>query len=170
MTHTWTLYGSGRHEHADWALLHEHTRDWPAAWTDTGGFHLEPMPATPPATTHLWAFTRHRWLRVRLDVPYWWAAVLTLDVEFPLPWTRNDKKIEPTVAWIRHWEPNDDRVKQYRGTANVLGRREHVRLLPHLPLCAPFVGHKDDLPSELLPDPVVTPMPDDEVEDAATGG
>ena len=101
------------------------------------------MPATAPATTHLWAFTTHQWLRVRIDVPYWWAAVLTLDVEFALSrpqeetspsWTRKEIS-PPTVVWVRHWEPNDDRIKQYVGPADVLGRHDHVHARPprHVP-------------------------------------
>lgn len=169
MSSTWTLHGSGRREHSEWALLHHHTRDWTAAWADTGGFHVEPMPATAPATTHLWAFTTHQWLRVRIDVPYWWAAVLTLDVEFALSrpqeetspsWTRKEIS-PPTVVWVRHWEPNDDRIKQYVGPADVLGRHDHVQLLPPLPLCAPFLGHQNSLPAKCRRNIDISPLPDD---------
>ena len=73
----WTLHGSGRNDHDQWQRLHQHTHDWTAAWADNEGFHLEPMPTEAPNATHLWAWTTGSWLRVRLDVPHWWAAMLT---------------------------------------------------------------------------------------------
>ncbi|MGW9307765.1 hypothetical protein ACWGPQ_07115 [Saccharomonospora azurea] len=164
MSAAWILRGSGRQNHAAWTQLHQHTRGWTAAWADTSGFHLEPMPTTAPATTHLWAFTTHQWLRVRIDVPYWWAAALTLDTEFNLPWTRMPTSA-PTVVRVRHWNSDDNRIKQYTGPAGVLGHHEHVQLLPHLPLCAPFLGHQDSLPPEYRKDIDVSPLPDDADED-----
>ncbi len=106
-------------------------------------------------------------------MPYWWAAVLTLDVEFALSrpqeetspsWTRKEIS-PPTVVWVRHWEPNDDRIKQYVGPADVLGRHDHVQLLPPLPLCAPFLGHQNSLPAKCRRNINVSPLPDDADEE-----
>lgn len=160
MSADWILHGSGRQDRTAWPRLHQHTQGWTAAWTDTSGFHLEPMPTTVPTTTHLWAFTTHQWLRVRVDVPYWWAAALTLDTAFALNWKPMSIPA-PVVVRVHHWNPNDERINQYIGPADVLGHHNHVQLLPHLPLCAPFLGHQKSLPPEYLEGIDVNPLPYD---------
>ena len=55
----------------------------------------------------------------------------------------------------------DDRIKQYVGPADVLGRHDHVQLLPPLPLCAPFLGHQNSLPAKCRRNINVSPLPDD---------
>jgi hypothetical protein len=144
---TWNLYGSTRHSHDGWSQLHDFAHDWTAAWADNDGFHLDPMPGTVPLATHLWAWTTGRWLRVRIDTPYWWAALLTVGPSVDLPWQR--KEIEkPRIDASLHWSKKDGRVQQYRGSDGVLDGKA-VQLIVNRPTTAPFIGWPDSLPEEL---------------------
>lgn len=150
MNTDWTLHGSGRRHRDTWAHLHETTRGWTAAWADHHGFHLDTMPAEIPATTHLWAWTTGRWLRVRIDTPHWWAAVLTPDdIGTGESWT--PKNVEtPQIHPVLHWNHEDKRVQQSRrrGIGDVFDH-DAIQLIPLRPSTAAFLGSRDSLPHHL---------------------
>lgn len=139
---TWTLHGTGRRTRDQWPLLHRHTDTWTAAWADITGFHLTTMPAHMPTTTHLWAWTSHHWLRVRIDHDRFWAALLTENAPNPDPalWSETSEDVgAPYTTRFRNWS-NDREAKQYRGDQGVLGRDDQLQLIPLRPTTAPFIG------------------------------
>lgn len=50
-----------------WSQVHALARGCQAAWTDYAGFRIDPVPETCPPTSHLWAWSTDRWLRIRPD-------------------------------------------------------------------------------------------------------
>ncbi|SDQ35302.1 hypothetical protein [Actinopolyspora saharensis] len=148
MSTPWTLHGSTRRDHDEWKHLHELTHGWTAAWADNHGFHLDAVPAEPPATTHLWAWTTGRWLRARIDAPHWWAVVLAVgDTTIEPSWRREVTDL-PEVSPVLHWAATDGRIRQYRGADGVLDQDTHIQLVPHRRTTAPFIGTRDSLPGE----------------------
>jgi hypothetical protein len=144
---TWYLHGSGRRTADDWRLLRSLNGDWDASWADVKGFHLEPMPSTPPITTHLWAWSGQRWLRVRVDGTNWWAALLTSGepVAGDL-WTDREEVPEPPITNLRHWHLDDGQVHQFRGNDELLNREDFIQLIPLRPTTAAFIGHASTRP------------------------
>ncbi|MBA8825284.1 hypothetical protein FHX42_002635 [Saccharopolyspora lacisalsi] len=138
----WTLRGTGRRDADTWNQLHAVTESWTAAWADVEGFHLETMPATPPVTTHVWAWSTGRWLRVRIDGAHWWAALLANNNEQEDDlWTTSESIAEPSITPLRHWMPDEGQVKQYRGSDNVLGEHSMIQITPLRRTTAAFLGH-----------------------------
>lgn len=144
MTNTWTLRGTGRRPSDEWVALHRQTNDWTAAWADVSGFQLQAMPPQRPTTTHLWAWSRHQWLRVRIDHQHWWAALLTegdIDVD-PEMWRSEEPVPNTTVHRIRNWH-NEREAKQFKGSTLLTGEEGHVefvQLVPLRPMTAVFIG------------------------------
>jgi hypothetical protein len=145
----WTLLGSGRRANTDWVALGEALPDVTAAWADLDGFHISSLPPTAPLSTHLWAWAPGLWLRVRLDQPHWWAALLrasapttacTLWQQQTLP----DVAIEP----ILHWPPSAGQIAQRRiSPEHALATFQMAQLTPLLPGTATFLGTADTLSS-----------------------
>ncbi|WP_017975261.1 hypothetical protein [Actinopolyspora halophila] len=158
MSTTWTLYGSQRRSSRDsWEQLHRLTQNWTAAWADNNGFHLTDMPAETPVTTQLWAWTTGAWLRVRLDPPHWWAALLScadngiescLDNDPDIAWCREHVE-QPRITSVLHWNSTDKRIQQLRSTNAALLDHDTVQLVPlrstH-PTTATFIGSRESLP------------------------
>ena len=143
---SWTLHGSGRHKRTDWTTLHELTNGWQAAWADTSGFHHSSLPARLPATTHLWAWTTQRWLRVRVDADHWWASLLTTQPDTTPLWSASTTIDHVVVAPLRNWGHTQDgqpdrRIKQYRGDPGALHDHAWIGLVPTLARTGQFVGH-----------------------------
>lgn len=145
---TWFLHGSGRRSADDWRQLRSLAVDWDASWADVAGFHLEPMPATPPITTHLWAWTANRWLRVRIDGSDWWAALLTSgEPVIGDLWTDPEEVPEPPITKLRHWHSeHDGQVGQFRGNEEILNRDDFIKLTPLRQTTAAFIGHNSTHP------------------------
>lgn len=164
MSSRWHLHGSARRHHDEWAQLHAITENWQATWFDNTGLNLRIMPSTPPATSHLWAWASRRWLRVRIDVPHWWAAILSPDL-LPVPdhWKIEDDLDVPRVGSVRHWGAEDGRTMQYRGNADLRGQ-ETIQLLPYLATTSPFIGTQDTLTDDLRP------LLDQDLREADRGG
>ncbi|MEW1734430.1 hypothetical protein AB0346_00570 [Nocardia beijingensis] len=148
MTPTATLHATGPRTSTDW---HHLTRTpMNAAWADTDGFHLtDHIPATPPHTTHLWAWIRHHWLRLRIDHPHWWGAALTLDTaptgEIWLP--DPEPVYHLTVTPILHWPPGAGEIQQRRLTpTDALTRNRMIALTPTRADTATFYGTTDTHP------------------------
>ncbi|MGP4020996.1 hypothetical protein [Saccharopolyspora sp. 5N708] len=139
---TWFLHGTGQRTASEWSMLQSFAAGWEASWADVAGFHLEPMPAQRPVTTHLWAWSQNRWLRVRIDGAYWWAALLSSgDSVVGEPWTEQEKVPEPTTADIRHWHLGSDRqARQFRGNTEILDRDDFFQLVPLRQTTAAFIG------------------------------
>ncbi|SDK57333.1 hypothetical protein SAMN04487819_11099 [Actinopolyspora alba] len=158
MRTSWTLHGSGRRRLDDgWAGLHRMAEDWTAAWSDNDGFHLEVMPERAPVTTQLWAWTTRKWLRVRLDPPHWWAAVLRYESEqdggedlVEESWSADDVA-QPRIDRVLHWDSNDKRIQQLRSPNERPFDHEIFRLVPlrSRPTTATFIGGKDSVPQSL---------------------
>ncbi|WP_277675960.1 hypothetical protein [Saccharopolyspora rectivirgula] len=152
MSTDWNLYGSGRRHRDEWAQLHQATRGWAAAWADNRGFHLDAMPAEPPAATHLWAWAPGRWLRARIDTPHWWAALLTPDSTgiSKSVFSIDETVPRPRVNHVLPWSHRDRRVQHYRcgGSSDVLGQ-DTVQLVPLRPTTGVFIGALDSLPTHL---------------------
>lgn len=147
-TPAWTLHGSGRRSHDTWHELHQITHGWTAAWADTTGFHLEPMPTEPPLATHLWAWTTEKWLRVRLDTPHWWAGILTpTPDEIDSSWNRETIE-KPDISDVLHWNNDDGRIQHFRDTHGILDQ-DFIQLVPLRHTTAPFLGHRDSRPHSL---------------------
>ncbi|MBE9375297.1 hypothetical protein IQ251_12665 [Saccharopolyspora sp. HNM0983] len=140
----WILFGSGRRAHDDWADLHALTSDWTAAWADNTGFHWEAMPVGAPNATHLWAWTTGRWLRARLDVPHWWAALLSTDPLDTGPGWTPTSVAPPRVDTVLHWQKGDSRVAAQKATPE-----ESLQLQIECPSAAPFLGAIASLPQAL---------------------
>ncbi|MDI2029510.1 hypothetical protein QFW96_12845 [Saccharopolyspora sp. TS4A08] len=143
MSTNWQLIGSGKRRHDQWRDLVTITSGCTAAWADNNGFHQEPFPEDPPATSHLWGWRAGTWLRVRLDTPHWWAAVLTLENLVLPEWTTRSIP-EPSIQAVVHWKKRDKRTKQYRGTSGLLGG-DSIQLVPDVAVPAPFIGTSDTL-------------------------
>ncbi|MGW1677941.1 hypothetical protein [Saccharopolyspora sp. NPDC002376] len=143
---TWHLYGTGRRTADNWPRLHSVAAAWDAGWADMNGFHLEPMPGRPPVATHLWAWTAQRWLRVRIDGTNWWAALLTSG-EAPVEdlWTKHEGVPKPPSTKLRHWNPDEGQVHQFKGDKEILNRQDFIQLTPLRPTTAAFIGHNSTL-------------------------
>jgi hypothetical protein len=140
---SWYLHGSGRQTRTSWRELLELDGEWTASWADHLGFHQEALPAELPKTTHLWAWARNRWLRVRVDHDHWWAALLVEGdkVEGPL-WTKSGPVDAPDITPFTNWGGHRN-VKQYRpaaGAEDVLRRDDMIQLVPLRQTTAPFIG------------------------------
>ncbi|EQD81987.1 hypothetical protein A8924_5491 [Saccharopolyspora erythraea NRRL 2338] len=140
---SWYLHGSGRKTRNTWHELLELAGGWTASWADHLGFHQDKLPAEPPKTTHLWAWTRHRWLRVRVDHDHWWAALLVEGnkIEGP-PWIAPEPVDPPNITPFTNWGSHRT-VKQYRpaaGAEDVLNRYDMLQLVPLRQTTALFIG------------------------------
>ncbi|MCA1278256.1 hypothetical protein [Saccharopolyspora sp. 7B] len=142
MTDTWFLHGSGPRAREDWHQLHAQAGTWTTSWSDHHGFHQERFPTEPPATTHLWAWAKRRWIRVRIDHGRWWAAQLTEhdDVDSPLWPNSSPLHTRPDITEFRNWGEHDREVRQYRGTPGVRGRTDMLQLVPQRRTTAVFIG------------------------------
>lgn len=97
-TVTGTLHGYGR---LPWADLKRLLDGWSASWGDTDGMHLdEGIPDQPPAYTHLWAWTRGTYARVRIDLPAQRhrIAILATDGATPRDTGLQAISVEPVTA------------------------------------------------------------------------
>lgn len=142
MTDTWALRGSGRRTRDSWDHLHAITREWTAAWAGIDGFHLDRLPDQPPLTTHLWAWTTNAWLRVRIDGPHWWAALLTCgSSEEDELWTAPEPIEEPAITSLRHWPSAERQAMQYHGDEGVLDVHDRFKqLVPLRRTTGVFIG------------------------------
>ncbi|MFC7343245.1 hypothetical protein [Saccharopolyspora griseoalba] len=147
MNLNWTLHGSGKRPAAEWSELHQHTHDWTAAWADTSGFHIAPMPTEKPTTTHLWAWSMGSWLRVRADGNHWWAAILTTH-DRELTWRRKDDIGNPTIVPVLNWAQDDRRVRYREDTSSTFPNRRAFQLTPHQRTPVTFIGNEESLPEQ----------------------
>ena len=69
-----------------------------AAWFDNDGWHEGPLALDAPLTTHLWAWGRDRWIRMRVDQGS--AIVGELRTKPPNPDTKTSATVE-AVSFIR---------------------------------------------------------------------
>ncbi|MEV0359416.1 hypothetical protein AB0H71_25505 [Nocardia sp. NPDC050697] len=142
---TWTLHATGRRDTTDWpdlARLPLH-----AAWADNDGFHIsDHLPATTPRTTHLWAWTRQQWLRIRIDHPHWWGAALTTDTTAPsqLFTTATEPVEHLTIEAILHWPPSAGEIAQRTvHPGDALTGYRMISLSPTRARTATFYGTQD---------------------------
>lgn len=147
MSLIWTLHGSGERPADEFIEVHQHTHDWTAAWADTTGFHIGPVPAEPPVTTHLWAWTTGAWLRVRVDGHHWWAAILTTG-DHDLAWPPPTVVGCPTITRILNWNPQDQRIRHDEDHSATFPDRRAFQLTPHRRTPVPFIGTEESLPQE----------------------
>ena len=148
---TWTLHGSGRRDRDTWDRLHEITREWTAAWAGVDGFHINRLPDQPPVTTHLWAWAPNTWLRVRIDGPHWWGALLTCggSVNSGL-WQDVEAVDKPTITGLRHWQSDEGQAKQFRpaedNVQDVLDAHDQfLQLVPLRHTTGTFIGRAESL-------------------------
>jgi hypothetical protein len=105
---TTQLIGYGR---VGWEHLTGMLAGAEAAWADYSGFHIGPVPATPPPYSHLWAWT-DRWLaRARIDRDAAIIGVLAVGGE---PETALTVKLSEGVRYqlvqAKTWPGNEKRV------------------------------------------------------------
>lgn len=140
---SWHLYGSGCRTREQWSDLLASDDSWTASWADHLGFHEESLPAEAPRTTHIWAWARHAWLRVRIDDDHWWAALLVEGEQRDDPrWTSSEEIETPDITGFTNWG-NTRNVKQYRwapGARNALHRSDMIQLIPSRVTTATFIG------------------------------
>jgi hypothetical protein len=55
------------HGWLEWATVGEVLAGATCAWADLDGFHIDPCPAQPPHTSHLWAWHGRDMWRARID-------------------------------------------------------------------------------------------------------
>jgi hypothetical protein len=149
MTATWTLHRTGRRAAGAWKYLVTSLPEVTAAWADLTGFHVtDGLPDTPPLATHLWAWRTGTWLRLRLDHPHWWGALLTnTDVQPASPWIITRESV-PTVEQhpLLHWNPGADQISQRQiSPREALTSLKMVELVPLRQTTASFVGTADTL-------------------------
>ncbi|MGW5440569.1 hypothetical protein [Nocardia asteroides] len=147
MTTPWTLHATGRRDSTDWK--HLPTDVFHAAWADNDGFHItDRLPAAPPRTTHLWAWTRHHWLRIRIDHPHWWACALTHDTAPGTLFTAAREPVDHLTAEpVLHWAPGAGEIAQRRlHPADALTGHRMIALSPTRAATATFYGTEDTHP------------------------
>ncbi|WP_433678311.1 hypothetical protein [Nocardia sp. CA-119907] len=148
MSTAWTLHATGRQTPSTWPQLAATTTH--AAWADTDGFHITPaLPDTPPATTHLWAWTTGCWIRARIDHTDWWAAALTHNATPTGPlWAKSEALQHVTIQPILHWPPGAGEVQQRHLTpADALTSYRMIQLAPTRATTATFLGTLDTDPT-----------------------
>lgn len=144
---TWTMLGTGRRTADDWAALVAALPAMTAAWADLAGFHIDVVPATAPPTSHLWAWSPGTWLRVRVDQPFWWAALLTTrpGIANHDLWVTTEEPLTVDQREVIHWPPDAGEVAQRRvSPADALTLRM-VELVPLRATTATFLGSRDSV-------------------------
>ena len=144
---TWTMLGTGRRTANDWAALVTALPTMIAAWADPTGFHIDVVPASAPPSSHLWAWSPGTWLRVRVDQPHWWAALLTTEphnADHDL-WVTTEKSLTVNHHEVIHWPPEAGEVAQRRLSPSEALTLRMVELVPLRATTATFLGSLDSL-------------------------
>lgn len=105
-----------------------------AAWADYSGFHIGPLPSTPPPYSHLWAWTGQWLARVRIDNGTAIAGILALDGEpHPALPIRSRESVHFQRVKAGTWPRNERRVGPLPG--GVADRTMDMYLIPgHHPI------------------------------------
>jgi hypothetical protein len=154
MTVTWTLRGTGRRHANQWPSLATAMPTAEAAWADLTGFHIhDALPTQPPTATHLWAWTRGSWLRVRIDNAHWWAAHLTTEPNDgdPALWLHVEKPDAVDHNEVLHWAPTAGEVAQRRLSPAEALSRPMIELTPLRASTGTFLGSTDTLEHLVAP-------------------
>ncbi|GAB1512566.1 hypothetical protein [Actinophytocola sp. KF-1] len=144
---TWTMLGTGRRDVANWPALVAALPTMTAAWADLTGFHLDDLPAATPPASHLWAWSPGTWLRVRIDQPNWWAALLIPEPSDADPdlWATTEDGLTVDHRKVIHWSPDMGEVAQRRVTPENALDRQMIELVPLRPSTATFLGPHDSV-------------------------
>lgn len=141
------MLGTGRHDVANWPVLMAALQTMTAAWADLTGFHVDDVPAAAPQTSHLWAWSPGNWLRVRIDQPNWWAALLTTDPSAADPdlWVTTEDGLTVDHHEVIHWAPDMGKIAQRRVTPVDALSLRMIELVPLRASTATFLGTHDGI-------------------------
>lgn len=147
--YTLNLYGTTRRSAKAWRyLLESLPAGMTAAWADLTGFHVTAgLPKELPRTTHLWAWTAGTWLRLRVDHPHWWAAMLSADsTGHGNTWTAGPEEVTVHVHPLLPWVIPDKRIAQHRITSPDTLALPMIEFVPLRRTTASFVGAEETRP------------------------